>query len=181
MLIVQHIVATWDKATRGANSPVPRPRLATAYPMPPYQVPAGTEMLLHRIAADAEMQRRGLSEARGPVESIAPLTRRDWERGDGVLGWRAHADRIDISLSRPSSRLQTRWPAHLPSPLFALHPGDTARIEWNGRLATSLFGSVRSTYYAHHIYWLAFTDEPAERLFIDATPRKSIDLTAHIY
>jgi hypothetical protein len=181
MLIVQHIAETWDKAARGANSRARRPRLAPAYPLPPYEAPPGTEMLLHCIAANTALQRRGPSEAWGPVETIAPLSRRDWLRGHGELSWRSHADRIDIILSPPSGRLQTRWPAHLPRPLFALRPGDTARIEWSGRLATSLGGSVRSSYYAHHIYWLAFTDRPAERLFLDATPRKSIDLTAHIY
>ena len=181
MLIDQHIVATWDKAARGANSRVQRPRLAPAYPLPPYQAQPDTEMLLHSIAADTALQRRGPSEPRGPVETVAPITRRDWNRGDGVLDWLSHTDRIDISLSPPSSRLQTRWPAHLPRPLFALRPGDTARIEWNGRFATSLGGSVRSSYYAHHIYWLAFTDTPHERLFLDARPYKTIDLRAHIY
>jgi len=72
----------------------------------------------------------------------------------------------------------SKWPAHLPSPLFTLHPGDTARIDWNGRFA---FGSNHSSYYEQHIYWLAMADAVEPRLFLDATPRKHVDLRGDIY
>lgn len=182
MLVLQHIMARWDKATRGANSPVQRPRLAPVYPLP---VPAagkdggggGTaEMLLHRIQSDM------IFGQPGPTESIGPIARADWLRAHPALGWLAHPDRVDITLSNPSfDRLQTPWPAHLPRPLFKLERGETARIEWNGRFRTSLFGSNRASYYEQHIYWLAFVEAAAERLFLDAEPRKVVDLTTHIY
>ncbi len=183
MLVLQHIMARWDKATRGANSPVQRPRLAPAYALPAQDggastaaIDGRTQMLLHQIHSGMVFGEPG------PTEAIGPIARADWLRGHPTLGWLAHPDRIDISLSNPSeNRLQTRWPAHLPSLLFALGPGETARIEWNGRFRTSLFVSNRATCYEQHIYWLAFTDEPSERLFLDAQPKKAIDLTTHIY
>jgi hypothetical protein len=47
----------------------------------------------------------------------------------------------------------------------------------------STFGSNRSSYYEQHIYWLAFADgpAPAPRLFLDAAPRKHVDLRTGIY
>ena len=42
-------------------------------------------------------------------------------------------------------------------------------------------GHNRSTYYEQHLYWLAVTSEPRERLFLDADPKKSIDLRTEIY
>lgn len=186
MLVLQHIMARWDKATRGANSPVQRPRLAPAYALPVPDAakdggsggssPGTAEMLLHQVNSDMVFGEPG------PTEAIGLVTRAEWLRSHPALGWLAHPGRIDISLSNPSEyRLQTRWPAHLPRPLFALERGDTARIEWNGRFRTSLFGSNCATYYEQHVYWLAFVEAPTERLFLDAEPRKTVDLTTHIY
>jgi hypothetical protein len=78
-----------------------------------------------------------------------------------------------VELTRLSGE---RWP-----PLFTLREGETARIDWNGRFRTSLFGSNRSSYYEQHIYWLALTGDPPPRLFLDATPRKHVDLRTEIY
>ncbi|WP_077147185.1 hypothetical protein [Sphingopyxis sp. KK2] len=179
MLVLQHIIARWDKATRGANGPVRRPRLAPVYALPAHDggaIDGRTEMLLHQVHSDM------IFGQPGPTESIGAIARADWLRSHPALGWLAHPDRVDIGLSNPSEhRLQTRWPAHLPRPLFALERGETARIEWNGRFRTSLFGSNRASYYEQHVYWLAFTDAPTERLFLDAQPKKVIDLTGHMY
>lgn len=179
MLVLQHIMARWDKATRGANSPVRRPRLAPAYALPAHHgdaIDGGQAMLLHRIHSDM------IFGQPGPTESIGPIARADWLRAHPTLGWLAHPDRVDIRLSNPSvDRLQTPWPAHLPRPLFTLGRGETARIEWNGRFRTSLSGFNRASYYEQHVYWLAVTDAPGERLFLDARPKKVIDLTGHIY
>jgi len=85
-------------------------------------------------------------------------------------------------VSRPSAwRLQTKWPAFLPSPLFTLRPGDVARIDWNARLRRSTFGSNRASYYEQHLYWLALADTPHLRLFLDSRPRKHVDLRTEIY
>ncbi|MFL6844052.1 MAG: hypothetical protein ACJ8ER_04140 [Allosphingosinicella sp.] len=120
------------------------------------------------------------------VRSAGPLTRESWREvgpyHERVLGWHLHPDRADILLSPPGgSRLQTKWPAFLPSPLFALRPGDVARIDWNARLRMSAGGSNRSSYYEQHTYWLALADAPQPRLFLDSTPRKHVDLRTKIY
>jgi hypothetical protein len=120
------------------------------------------------------------------VERSGPVTREEWHcggpNGDTVLDWHLHPGSVDIVLSRPSDyRLQTKWPAFLPSPLFALRPGDIARIDWNARLRMSTSGSNRSSYYEQHIYWLALTHAPEPRLFLDSAPRKHVDLRTEIY
>jgi hypothetical protein len=116
------------------------------------------------------------------VESVGPVTRKSWQLEDAVLDWHVRGEGVDIVLSSPSPyRLRTRWPAFLPSPLFTLHPGDIVRIDWNGRLRMSLFGSDRSSYYEQHTYWLALCEAPHTRLFLDAQPRKHVDLRADIY
>jgi hypothetical protein len=120
------------------------------------------------------------------VERSGPVTREEWRldgpNGDTVLDWHLHPGSADIAISRPGgSRLQTKWPAFLPSPLFTLRPGDVARIDWNARLRRSAGDSNRSTYYEQHIYRLALTDTPDPRLFLDAAPRKHVDLRTGIY
>jgi hypothetical protein len=173
LLVVQHIWSRWTKFSRGADRPYTRPRLDPSYPLPP-GAPGG-EAFLHSIAAD-EWAREELAEAAGPV------TRAEWQQQDGVLDWRLRGKEVDVVLHHPSRwRLQTKFPAWLPSPLFTLRPGESARIEWNGRFRYSLFGSNRSSYYEQHVYWLALAEAPGERLFLDAEPRKNIDYTTHIY
>ena len=99
-----------------------------------------------------------------------------------MLDWHYRGGEADIVLSPPSPyRLQTKWPARLPSPLLTLRAGDVVRIDWNGRLRRSLFGSNRSSYYEQHTYWLALSDRPEPRLFLDAAPVKHVDLRTEIY
>lgn len=179
MLIIQHIWSRWTKASRGTDvGRLQRPRLHEAYELPHSNEPADT--LLHEILAVEED--RGF----GTEERLGPVTREEWARPQPwcatPLDWRVGKGLVEIVLSRPSEyRLQTKWPAHLPRPLFVLRPGDIARIDWNGRFRMSLFGSNRSSYYEHHIYWLALADAPMPRLFLDAEPRKHVDLRTEIY
>jgi hypothetical protein len=61
------------------------------------------------------------------------LTRRSASFSACSTGFCSVEDAADIRLANPSRhRLTTKWPAFLPSPLFTLHPGETARIDWNG-------------------------------------------------
>jgi hypothetical protein len=177
MLIIQHIWSRWTKAARGANAPLARPRLDEAYLLPPME--GAAEVVRHEIRAVEE-------EDFAVIERTGPITRDEWQRStpwrEAPLDWRLRKGAAEISLKRPSDyRHQTSWPAHLPSPLFVLRPGETARIDWNGRFRMATFGSNRSSYYEQHIYWLAFADAPAPRLFLDAAPRKVIDLRTGIY
>jgi hypothetical protein len=120
MFVLQHIWSRWDKLSRGANSPVRREKLAAAYVLPP--LPAGEAAMLHEIAEDMWAAR--------PHSLLEPLERAAWKRRDTVLDWRVRGREVEIMLSNPSPwRLQTKWPRHQPRPLFALRPGDTARIE----------------------------------------------------
>ena len=174
MLIIQHIWTKWTKAARGANAPLRRPRLAEAYPLPAFD--GETEVARHEVRA---LEREGFAI----VEEAGPTNRDEWPRlwphRNEALDWRYRGDRADIILRKPSIyRQATRWPAYLPSPLFRLLEGETARIDWNGRFA---FGSNRSSYYEQHTYWLAVTDAPTTRLFLEAEPKKHIDLRGDIY
>lgn len=177
MLIIQHIWTQWTKRSRGADSRVKRPRMAEAYPLPPgsWDCP----VLLHEVRATER-------EDFALVEEIGPTDRDDFPHRqphrNNVLDWRASPLAAAITLDKPSEyRQQTKWPAKLPRPLFWVYLGETARIEWNGRFRTSLFGSNRSSYYEQHVYWLAVADAPDPRLFLDAEPRKRIDFTTQIY
>lgn len=177
MLIIQHIWTKWTKRSRGANSPLERPGLAEAYKLP--ELPAGTGVVRHEIRA---LEREDFAL----VEETGPVTRDQWARlqpnRDNVLDWRLKGGEAEIILRKPSEgRQQTKWPAHLPVPLFVLRDGETARIEWNGRFISSMSGANRSTYYEQHVYWLAVTGTPSARLFLDARPKKTIDLRTGIY
>jgi hypothetical protein len=177
VLIIQHIWSQWTKAARGANAPLKRPRLDEAYRLPPFD--GAAEVLRHEVRAREH-------EDFAIVERIGPISRDDWKRPmpyyDNALDWRLRKGGAEIMLSNPSEhRLQTKWPGHLPSPLFVLCPGETARIDWNGRLRMSMGGSNLSTYYEQHIYWLALAEAPEPLLFLDAEPRKHIDLRTGIY
>ncbi|HET9427056.1 MAG TPA: hypothetical protein VFO69_01720 [Allosphingosinicella sp.] len=177
MLIIQHIWTKWTKRSRGANAPLRRPRLSEAYRLPE---PRETEgVVRHEIRALE-------SEDFALVEELGRVSRDDWERlqpyRDNALDWRLWHDRAEIIIRRPSEgRQQTKWPAHLPVPLFTLEDGETARIEWNGRFMSSMSGRNRASYYEQHVYWLAVIREPRARLFLDAKPKKTIDLRTEIY
>ena len=177
MLIIQHIWTQWTKRSRGANSALQRPRLAEAYLLPPLDGPA--PVVRHEVRALE-------GEDFSIVQTLAPTDREDWTRTvprhENALDWRVRDEVTEIVVVKPSDhRLQTAWPAWLPVPLFTLRQGETARIGWNGRFRTSLFGSNRSSYYEQHTYWLAVVRTPEPRLFLDAQPRKLIDLRRHIY
>lgn len=177
MLVIQHIWTKWTKRSRGANSPLQRPRLLEAYPLP--RIDDGHRVVRHEIRA---LEREKFER----VEEFGPVEREQWERlqpyRDNALDWLLRERRADIIIRKPSQeRQQTKWPAYLPSPLFTLAEGETAKIEWNGRFISSMSGSNRATYYEQHVYWLAFTGEPTERLFLDAAPKKTIDLRTEIY
>ena len=180
MLIIQHIWTKWTKRSRGADAPIKRPRLDDAYMLPPAPgAPGAPGVLRHEIRA-LESERFEL------VETAGEISRQEWERQwphrNNALDWRIRGDEADIILKKPSEHTQqTKWPAHLPSPLFTLDMGETARIEWNGRFISSLSGYNRASYYEQHVYWLAVAEAPEPRLFLDAEPRKTIDLTTGIY
>ncbi len=177
MLVIQHIWTQWTKSSRGANSPLQRPRLDEAYPLP--HIVDLIPVVRHEIRV---LEHENFE----PVEEYGPVSRDQWERlqppRDNALDWRLREDRVEIVIRKPSQeRQQTKWPAYLPNPLFILKENETARIEWNGRFTSSMSGRNRATYYEQHIYWLALTREPAERLFLDASPKKAIDLRTEIY
>lgn len=120
------------------------------------------------------------------VQRVGPVTQEEWRQSSPYratpLAWHLRGDEADIRLSNPSEyRLRTKWPAFLPTPLFVLRFGETARIDWNGRFRTSLFGSNRSFSWQQHTYWLALAEAPDPRLFLDSKPRKHIDLRTEIY
>jgi len=176
MLVVQHIWTRWTKAARGANAPLKRPRLDEAYALPA-ATPSG-DALLHDV--------RTLEQEDFRIErSFGAITRQEWKEAQwshgALLDWHLGKDGAQIVLQSDTSRRQTKWPAFLPSPLFTLRAGETARIDWNGRFRTSMGGSNRSSYYEQHTYWLALTEEADQRLFLDAEPRKHVDLRTEIY
>ena len=142
-------------------------------------IQTGSDVWCHEISAVEE-------DGFAVEESVSPITQEEWARARPhratPLGWHLRKGAADIRLTNPSEyRLRTKWPAFLPSPLFTLRPGETARIDWNGRLRMSLFGSNRSYYYEQHTYWLAFAAAPEPRLFLDARPKKHVDLRTEIY
>ena len=177
MLIIQHIWMKWTKLSRGADAAIRRPRLDEAYSLP--ALDESHHVLRHEIRALE-------SDGFRVIEEAAGTDRMDWPRlqpyRDNALDWRERGDAVEIILTDPSQhRRQTKWPAHLPSPLFTLREGETARVDWNGRFRTSMGGSNRSSYYEQHIYWLAVAARPVPSLFLDAKPRKHIDLRTEIY
>lgn len=166
MLIIQHIWSRWTKAARGANAARARPLLDEAYLLPPMD--GGAPVVAHEVRAN-EWDDFALIETAGAV------TARLW-KGRHNVRWRLRKKAVEINLTNP--HVASKWPAHLPSPLFTLHPGETARIDWNGRFG---FGSNHSSYYEQHIYWVAMADAVEPRLFLDAKPRKHVDLRGDIY
>ena len=176
IFVIQHIWTRWTKAARGANAPLKRPRLEEAYRVPPPSTLG--EAMLHEV--------RALEQEGFVIEqSFLPITRREWKDAQwshgALLDWHLGELGAEIVLQSDTTRRQTKWPAFLPSPLFTLRPGDTARIDWNGRFRKSMGGSNRSSYYEQHTYWLALTDAPESGLFLGAEPRKHVDLRTEIY
>ncbi len=177
MLIVQHIWMRWTKRSRGATALLKRPRLDEAYPLP--ERSGEGPVLIHEIGAVEGDDGFAIEDSLGPIDLETRRLSGRWH--EELLDWRIANGEVGISLHWPSERLQTKWPAFLPSPLFTLRPGDVARIDWNGRLRMSAGDSNRSSYYEQHLYWLALADAPAPRLFLDAEPRKHVDLRTEIY
>jgi hypothetical protein len=177
MLIIQHIWTQWTKQSRGANARRVRPRLAEAYRLP--EMPTAGPVVRHEIRV-LEAEDFAFIEQAGPTDRDA------WPRlqphRNNALDWREKRGLFEIILAKPSEyRQQTKWPARLADPLFTLAEGETARIEWNGRFRTSMGGTNRSSYYEQHVYWLGVAALPSPRMFLDAQPKKRIDLRTGIY
>ena len=177
MLIVQHIWSRWTKASRGADRPLQRPRLADSYPLPPASQAPGA--LLRHLAYFHEI--RSVESDRFEVRETI-RNEMQTERSDGVLEVRWVNDGWLVFLDDPSPyRRQTKWPRVMPSPLFVLKFGKVALIDWNARFRFSLFGSNRSRYYEQHRYWLAELAEPEPDPFGDPEIWKHVDLRTEIY
>lgn len=172
MIVVQHIWSRWTKATRGAHQSQKRPQLLDAYPVRAPE--ANCELLVHEIST---VERDGRFELCEKHEvTIAGSTQARNREIDGVVGLRIQKDLVEVIVTRPSA-LHTAWPSSLPRPLFSVRPGETACIDWNGRLQWT----GRATCFQQHRYWFAVMEHADRNLFIEATPRKHVDLRTHIY
>lgn len=175
MLVVQHIWSHWTKKARAADEQRPRPPEACSLP----------NLLPDAAAWLHDVRRLEREDFRLEAQSL-PLTVESWTHASPIhpanLSWRPRSTGYEISLHDPwSSMRRTAWPAQLPQPITTLEPGQVALIDWNGRFMNSLFGSNRGYFYAEHRFWLANAEAPGPRLFLDAQPRKHIDLRTKIY
>jgi hypothetical protein len=170
MIVMQHIWSRWTKRSRGANADLPRPKVAGAYPLP--AIPSHIGFARHTILFDGfgdDFERR---ETLDLFDKIPPHS---YDR-DGPIHLKLHGDRLEVRLQRPAT-LQTRWPSHLPSPLFSIEAPRTANIRWSGRFGTSR----RQTFFQDHSCWIAWGEAVAENAFLEAVPVKNIDYRVNLY
>lgn len=179
VLILQHVWRRWTKATRAAADAGPRLAVPEAFPLKgPAGPVGGGQVWVHEV--------RALEETGFRVDETAgPATHDGWARAEpgrpANLTWRLGKGEAELGLLRPSATLQTKWPAHLPTPICVVGPDDVVRIDWNGRFLRSISGLNRSTYYEWHTYWLTWAEDPPRDVFTAAVPRKHVDLRTRIY
>ena len=176
VLIMQDTWLRWTKATRAAADAPARLAVPRVHLLPQL---SNDGTLRHEIMA---LEEDGFE----PVERIRPFDDPAWGedrplRPDNLRARRTR-DGFEVRLDRPwSGMLTTRWPAHLPAPLFSGQVGEAVRIDWNGRFHASLGGSNRSYFYEEHTVWIALLEAPTDRALVDLAPRKHIDLRTQIY
>lgn len=156
----------------------PRPRLPDAVSL---ALPRGEVPVLWRHGVR-------LLEAEGfeRMEIAGALTRDLWERESpqhaAPLHWRMEGGSAALWLTPPWPSLRrTKWPDWLPDPIVRLTEGETVRIDWNARFASSAGGSNRAYFFEEHRYWIGLSAHPSADLFLAADPRKCIDLKVAIY
>lgn len=177
MIVIQNLWTRWTKASRDAAATRPRLTEPVRLPLPVGPPPPG-QAWIHdvRRREDEDFAMRAWS---------GWATQDDWSRARfaNTLAWTVRAGGVvEVSLRPPSPGMrQTRWPDGLPSPLYVLEPGETARIAWNGRFRNSMGGGNRGSFYEEHLIFFAAAAEPAPELFTDGAARHVIDLTTRIY
>lgn len=176
VLIMQDTWLRWTKATRAAADAPARLNVPRVHLLPQL---SNDGTLRHEIMA---LEQDGFA----PVERIRafgdPAWREDRPLRPDNLRARRTRDGFEVRLDPPwSSMLTTRWPGHLPAPLFTGQVGEAVRIDWNGRFHASLAGSNRSYFYEEHTVWVALLEAPTDRALVDLAPRKHIDLRTQIY
>lgn len=183
MLILQHVWRRWTRATRAAADAGPRLAVPEAFalkgPVGPVGPVGAGQAWIHGVSALE-------SEGFRVEERAGAMTHDAWAHESPMhpanLSWRLGRDQAGVSLTPPWAGLRrTRWPAHLPSPLAVVRPGEVVRVDWNGRFMSSMAGSNRSYFYAWHTYWLTWADDPPRDVFTAAVPRKHVDLRTRIY
>jgi hypothetical protein len=175
-LLIQDTWLRWTKASRAASDAGARLAVPRVHLLPQL---SHFGSLRHEIAV---LERNGFEPlhrvraiddpAWGQDRPLRPDNLRACVRGDG----------FEVRLDRPwGSMLTTHWPAQLPAPLFRGRVGESVRIDWNGRFRASLSGSNRSYFYEEHTVWITLQEAPTDRVFLELTPRKHIDLRTRIY
>jgi len=177
MIVIQHLWTQWTKASRDASAR--RPRLVDAQPLPPPGTPEPRgQAWVHDI-------HRRESEAFDLRSAAGWMTPDAWSRGHftNTLTWIARAGgAFELRLYPPApGMMQTRWPVALPTPLFVLKPGDSARITWNARFRNSMGGSNRGSFYEEHELFAAVAPAVKPDLFTSGVTTHAIDLTTRIY
>jgi hypothetical protein len=176
VLMIQDVWFRWSKASRAAADAQVRLAVPRVH-------------LLPQLTGDASIRHEVMVHESGgfiPVHRVRPIQDPAWGQDTPMrpdnLRARVAGDRFTVSLLRPwSTILRTRWPAHLPAPLFEGGVGESVRIDWNGRFRSSVFGSNRSYFYEEHTIWVTLVDAPTDASFVTLTPKKHIDLRTTIY
>jgi len=184
VLVVQHIWSRWTKQVRAAAAARPRPE--PAYPLPLATYDAGPADVLAHEVRRMETEDFRTEHRIGQVRELHDLVGPHDQATTSVanLRWQpVGRGAFALTLMPPWEGMRaTAWPAHLPSPLITLEPGQSAVIDWNGRFRSSMGGSNRSFFYEQHRYAAACVDgRPDRDLFLTHEPRKVIDLTTRIY
>ena len=88
------------------------------------------------------------------------------------LEWRGSAREIEIGLHRPGG-LRSDWKTvyHAPEWLFTLRPGQTARVQWDGRFGRR---GALDPCFEDHVYWIGVGD-PAAAMFRDRAPDVAVE------
>ena len=167
ILIIQHSWSIWTKESRAASAGRPRLDHAFALMTPAEQC----EAWIHEISAE---------EANG--FDVVQRTRAGVKGACNTLRWKRDGAEYQIGLDEPwEHRRVTPWPQTLPFPLKTVKPDGIVRIDWNGRIRTSLFGSNRSFYFEEHTMFLASEDKPSAKLFLDGKVTSHLDFRTKIY
>ena len=88
------------------------------------------------------------------------------------LEWRGSAREIEIGLHRPGG-LRSDWKTvyHAPEWQFTLRPGQTARVQWDGRFGRR---GALDPCFEDHVYWIGVGD-PAAAMFRDRAPDVAVE------
>lgn len=173
MLIIQHIITTWQKSSRGMPNAAERSGIPSAFTLPN----------IHTVPNTLLVQKVNASDASDNYQKLLNIPHKSTNTKNL---WEYHGLRFEQDIAQPNSiTVFFRYnyhhhgqPKRHSSQVFLLENNDTAVLKINGR-----YTYYSGQFYQQHTFNLLYSNEPElqQDTFFTTEPKRTQDFLAHLF